>query len=313
MSRTSALASALALLAACGGKTGTGPNVPPPPPPPGGGAVTALVNGQPFGTVSYAQAAHTFSGSYIISVQSVSGVNSKAISISLMNIAEAGTYPLGTGANVEGGFASYVENGAGWGAALSGEAGSITLTTLSDTRMIGTFTFTGTEHTGGASGTRTLTNGSFDLPVTTTGTFVPVPDSKRSTLHATVGGQPYVGSTIGSVNTQGGRFVVSIINTKYSLSFSFNGLTAPGSYAVSAVPGILSSVDVGPPPGASASGPLCCWSSALGGSGSVVVSTVTPTRVTGSFAFTINPSSGGATVPIEVTGGTFSFGREPAP
>ncbi|MEO8479301.1 MAG: DUF6252 family protein [Gemmatimonadota bacterium] len=284
----------------------------PPPPPPGGGAVTVLVDGQPFGAVSYAQAVHSFSGSYILSVQSVSGVNSKAISISLMNIAEAGTYPLGTGANVEGGFASYVENGAGWGAALSGEAGSITLTTLSDTRIIGSFNFTGTEHTGGASGTRTLTSGSFDLPVTTTGTFVPVPDSKRSMLHATVGGQPYVGSTIGSV-TSGAIYVVSVINTKYSLSFSFNGLTAPGPYPVSAVPGILSSVNVGPPPGASTTGPLCCWSSALGGSGSVVVATVTPTRVTGSFAFMINPSSGGATVPIEVTGGTFSFGREPAP
>lgn len=312
MSRLRTLTSTLVLLAACGGKSGTGPSVPPPPPP-GGGAVSVTVDGKAFGAVSFAQATHALSGGYLISAQSVSGGNSKAITISLSNIAEPGTYPLGMGAGVEGGFAAYVENGAGWGTDLSGEAGSVTIATLSDTRIVGTFTFTGTEHTGGATGTRTLTNGTFNLPVNTTGTFAPVPDSKRSTLHATVGGESYVASTVASANAAGGIYVVSVNNTKYSLSFAFHGLTAAGTYPVSSVPGVLSSVNVGPPPGASTTGPLCCWSSALGGSGSIVVTAVTPTRVTGTFAFTLNPSSGGATAPIVVTGGTFSFGREPAP
>lgn len=309
MTRSSRAAVLILILTACGGSSGTGPSVPPPPPPPGGGAVSATVNGQAFGTVSFAQAVHALSGGYLVSAQSVAGVNAKAITISLMNITGPGTYPLGTGAGVEGGFATYVENGAGWGTDLSGEAGTITLTTLSDSRMAGTFSYTATEHTGGATGVRTLTNGSFDLPVTTTGTFGPVPDRNRSTLHATVGGEPYVGSTIVSTTTQGGIFVAAANNTKYSIGFAFNGLIAPGTYPISAVPGVLNSVSISPPTGGSITGPRCCWSSALGGTGSVVVTSVTPERVTGTFAFTLNRSSGGATGPITVSGGTFSFGR----
>lgn len=297
----------------CGGKSATGPNTPPPPPPPAGGPMTATVDGQSFGTTTFTAATHAATGSYVISAQSVAGLNSKAITLILSNISGTGTYPLGTGAGVEGGLATYVENGAGWGTPLSGQAGTITLTTLTDTRIKGSFSFTATEHTGGATGTRTLTGGTFDLALTTTGTFAPVPESRRNIVSATIDGRSFKASTVASLMSGGRFFVISSSDTKYAVSFSFDNLTAPGTYPISSLPAVLSSVSIGASTAEGQSGPDCCWSSALGGTGSVVVTSVTPSRVTGTFAFTLNKSGGGATGPVTVTGGSFSLGRDPTP
>jgi hypothetical protein len=307
-------ASLVLLVVGCGGGASpTDPNTPPPPAPlPGGGSASAQVNGQAFAPITTASATHAFSGGYNISLNRVQGLDARAININLMNIVGTGTYPLGTGAGVSGGLGIYAEAGGGWGTPLSGDAGTITLSTLTDTRIAGTFSFTADVLSTGATGVRTITGGAFDLPLTTTGTFAPVPERNRSTLRGTIGGEAYNASTIVSAGPINNILVVSVSNTKYSLSFAFNGLTAPGTYPVSSIPGVLSSVSVSGPPGGPGNGPHCCWSSALSGAtGSVVVSSYTSARLQGTFSFTL-PSSGIGSGPatLSATGGTFDIGLQ---
>lgn len=61
-----------------------------------------------------------------------------------------------------------------------------------------------------------------------------------------------------------------------------SNIPGPGTYAIGG--GILSSVQVGAPPGEPVTGPLCCWNGAfVGSTGSVTVTAITATRMTGTF------------------------------
>lgn len=299
-------ASLVLLLVACGGGSPTGPSGPPSLP--GGGSATATVDGQALGGFTLANATHAFSGGYTISLTQTQGTVGRSITLSLMNIPGPGTYPLGTGAGVSGGTGIYVDAGAGWTTPLSGEAGTITLTTLTDTRIVGSFAFTADQVTGGATGSRAITGGSFDLPMTTTGTFAPVPEGNRNVIRATLGGASYNASTIIAAQASNNALVIAGNNTRYSIAMTIVPLTATGSYPLGQ-PGLASSIVISAPPGASTTGPLCCWSSAVGGAtGSVVVTSLTATRVQGTFTFTLPASGGGATSALVATGGSFDIG-----
>lgn len=291
----------VAVAVACGGDSPAGP---------GGGlgggtGLTARVDGGTFTADAGALANHSFTGGYVISSAS-SASGGRGITILLSNIPGPGTYPLGTGAGVAGGTAIYVAAGAGWSTPLSGEAGTIVLTTVSDTRIAGTFSFTADGSTGGATGTRSITNGSFDLPVTTTGSPGTVLARNMNVVKGTFGGQSYNASTI-ATGFSSGSIIVSAINTKYAFSFSLSNATGPGTFSVGG--SVLSVAQVGAPVGASSTGPLCCWSSLSAGStGSVTLTALTPTSATGTFSFTLQPSApGGATAPMTIANGTFSI------
>jgi len=73
--------------------------------------------------------------------------------------AGAGTYPIG-GATI----ASYTHMGQTWSASSSQGSGSIVVTTSTASRVAGTFSFAlQADGASGATGTRTVTEGSFDL------------------------------------------------------------------------------------------------------------------------------------------------------
>jgi hypothetical protein len=239
---------------------------------------------------------------------SASGSNSQSITLLLTNIPGPGTYPLGTGGGVAGGTAIYVSNGAGWITPLSGAAGTVTLTTVSDSRIAGSFSFTADASTGGATGTKAVTNGAFDLPVTTTGSFGAVSARNLNVLKATIGGQGYNAATIAS-GTSSGAIIASGVNDRYSLSITFVNLTAPGTYPVGNA--VLGSVVVGAGVGVSSTGPGCCWGTYNAGStGSVVVTAMTATQVIGTFSLTLQPGApGGATAPLTIANGEFTIGR----
>src|SRR5690606_1392769 len=132
------------------------------------GSARAAPPGGMYAGSDVAPGGYTFGGSY------VNGGVSQAISITLMNVPGPGTYPLGTGGGVAGGIAIYADNSGGWATPLNGRAGTITLTTLSDSRATGTLSFTAEANAGGATGSRTITNGRFDIPITTNGTIAPL-------------------------------------------------------------------------------------------------------------------------------------------
>jgi hypothetical protein len=294
---------AFALLASpgCGGDGPSGP---------GGGSTVAgfgaRVNGATYAPTVAAVATHFLAGAYQITAARSSGANTSAMTITLTNIPGPGTYPLGTGAGVAGGSAVYVENTAGWGTPLSGEAGTITLTTLTDTRMVGTFSFTAEGVTGGATGTKSITSGTLDIAVTTTGSFGPVPLKNQNVVRATIGGQSYNASTI-VTGTASGSIIFSTSSTKYSFSVSLANLPGTGTFAVGSA--YVSSVLVSQPVGASPTGTLCCWANYISGStGSVTVTSLTATQIAGTFSFSLQPTpTGGATGPLAVTSGTFQI------
>jgi len=299
----------LLLATACGGSDGpTDPNPATPPPPGGNATYTASVDGQAWASAaSLTSVTAALSGTYIISGSVLAGASTRAITLNLMNIPGPGTYPLGTGAGVSGGSAIYAENVGGWITPLSGEAGTLTITTLTATRIAGTFSFTAVASAGSATGTRSVTNGAFDLAITS-GTTTPVPEKSRMVLKATIGGQSYNASTIVSTGSPGTIFVFGGNNTRHSINIAMSNIPGPGSYALGG--GVLSSVQVGAPPGEPVTGPLCCWNGNFAGStGSVTVTSITATRMTGTFDFILQPGgSGAATAPLTVANGTFDVG-----
>jgi len=73
-----------------------------------------------------------------------------------------GTYSLAPGNSV-GGLGIVTKGSQGWGSALQGGAGSVTLTTLTANHVVGTFAFDAVPSSGGATGTVHVTNGKFDI------------------------------------------------------------------------------------------------------------------------------------------------------
>lgn len=113
---------------------------------------------------------------------------------------------------------------------------------------------------------------------------------------------------MGSTGTLSTIFVFGGTNNQHSINIAMGNIPGPGTYAIGG--GVLSSVQVGAPPGQPVSGPLCCWSGSFAGStGSVTITTITATRMTGIFSFILQPGgSGAATAPLTVANGSFNVG-----
>ncbi|MSR21019.1 MAG: hypothetical protein EXR91_08575 [Gemmatimonadetes bacterium] len=178
------------------------------------------------------------------------------------------------------------------------------ITTLSATQMVGTFQFTTTELTGPAS-TKTVTQGVFDIPVSGTGGVVSATGNQGNSLTGNVGGTFVASSALATV--AGGTPVLTIVgnNGVRTVSISLGNMTGPGTYTLSAT-APSRTINVGGAP----SIPLAAWMSELtGGSGSVIITSVTGTRIMGTFTATlISVPASGAIGNLAVSG-TFNMGR----
>lgn len=293
----------VAIIPACGGDGSTGPGTDAPA---GDSPFSATVEGVSWSASAATQQPMVVIGAgwYTMTGFLGSGADVRAIAIALMNIPGPGTYPLGTGANVPGGTATYAEAAAGWSTLpLTGDLGEIVITRLDASRAAGTFHFVGHPTSGGATGTRTVTNGAFDLPVS--GTVGPVPDRNRNILRATIAGEAWLGATAVTTGNPATTLTWLGNDTRQTLNMTLRGITEPGTFDLSAG-GNTVTVSVGSGSG----GTPCCWSStADGAAGTVIVTSVTASRCAGSFSFTIPPIPGtDATDPISVTDGFFDVG-----
>jgi len=147
------------LLAGCGdGGDPSGPGG-------GGGGGTTLPNGTFSGTVNgsnfrVVSAFVTYSGNIV----AMGAADTQGRGFGWAVIATApGTYPI---QGSIGNNAIWTEASSGWAAsaATAGSSGSVTLTTLTPTRAVGSFQFTLVPSSGNASGNRTV-SGSFDLTI----------------------------------------------------------------------------------------------------------------------------------------------------
>ena len=147
--RSAVLAVGAAVWLGCGGDDNTGPNNGP-----ANGSMNATVDGSGWSALNVAA---TRSGGFV-------GVGAGASDLSTIAFAfpdHTGTFQV---ASQDGTNASFISGGKSWNAAFgTGGSGTITVTTLSATRVAGTFSFVAVALAGGATGTKTVTNGSFDI------------------------------------------------------------------------------------------------------------------------------------------------------
>ncbi|MGZ3447081.1 MAG: hypothetical protein ACXU88_15450 [Myxococcaceae bacterium] len=306
-----------ALLSGCGG---SGPN------PPGGGGgggagFTAKIDGQSWQaealSVSAAAVPGVPGGLVIVGAQTTGGLT-RGLTISLYNVAGAGTYALGVSSDVFGGTGSVGEgtgSGAGaqtWITDNTGSAGTITLTTLSGGRIAGTFTYVASPgHSNTVGGTRTVTDGSLDLALS--GNLVPVPANVGSKLSAQLGSQAYNASTVNGVGHDplgGPGLQISSVNKDHGVSITLSGVSAPGTYALSNTGGNARLMGAGRNGGDAGH---CCWGGGNTGSdvGSVTITSLSADRVKGTFSATLQPVPGKpATTPLTVASGTFDVGLQ---
>lgn len=313
---TIARATLAALLVACGGGGGdaTSPSTSGGNQNPGGSTgssqMTATINGQAFSVTGvsavFAAQLDANSGSYLLSgVETASTFRS--ITFTLSGISGPGTYPLGVdGVSVAGGAGSVSVNATNvWNTGLSGASGTITITSLTTTRIAGTFAFSANAAGGSATGSQSVTNGSFDAGFGKTVVIKALADSIGSKMTATLGGQFWNGAIV-SGQTSSSFFSISAINDRQTLLFTFPMPAGTGTFQLSNAGGaILQAWD---PKSVKPAGARCCWGVA-GDVGTITITSLTKTRAKGTFSATLSPQAGtAATGQLTITGGAFDIG-----
>jgi uncharacterized protein DUF6252 len=160
--RTSLILASLALAAAtaCGGSdsgkatgpTGTGTLT-------GDGNVSATFNGTAWRSLKTGDRVNKNGQFY-----GISAVNPPyAIIISIASATGPGTFNLNLTAGGDGSSGIVSNTTGGWATSLAGGSGTITVTTLTANRIVGTFSFGAVPTSGNASGTMQVRNGKFDV------------------------------------------------------------------------------------------------------------------------------------------------------
>jgi hypothetical protein len=158
MTRAATTIASLGLLAAiaCGGgddNPTTGPNGTLA----GDGNITASVNGTAWRSSKGGDHA-TRSGTFV-GISTVSATYALVLGI---GNAAVGTFSLNL-ATGNGSSAIITNATGGWGTAISGGSGTVTITVLTATRVAGTFSFDAVAVSGSATGTLQVRNGTFDV------------------------------------------------------------------------------------------------------------------------------------------------------
>jgi hypothetical protein len=292
----------LALLSGCGGGSPTDDG--------GGGGdgsadFTATIDGQAWAAeeISFqVTGSPQVPGSLTISGAHVqSATNYRTLSLSLSFIPGTGTFPLGINIGTTPGGTGSVTVVAGassftsYATPLSGSAGSVTITTLTSSRMVGTFTFTAANIVG--AGTQAVTNGAFDIDLPA-GFVAATGNNRGSTITATIGGQPWVAATVVPVG-QTGIFVVGGQNTERSVSITPTLVVSPGTYPIGNGTNGISVHVIN-------TGTANSWGPTNGSTGSVTFTSTGGGRISGTFSGTLAPV-GGSLGNLTVTNGAFDI------
>ncbi len=248
-------------------------------------------------------------GLYLITSGDGSGtLAGTGLAFSIGPIDAPGTYPIGVdGLSLTGGGATITATGGQqWVTPLTGTAGTITITTLSATRIAGTFSYTAAPFGGGAVGNRVVTAGDFNVPISNNnGTIPTAPDSLGGTFSASFNGTPWVAaiSSASRNDNPNGLFVLSGLELNENFTAVFPTPAGTGTYPLDNVPGHILMVQAGV--GANA---VCCWG-VNGDTGSITFTSLTLTRAAGTFHATLSPQPATAAVgTLTITNGTFDVG-----
>lgn len=267
--------------------------------------MTANIDGQNWASSDFALQAQVGQFGVIYVQGSQFG---RTMILTLYNIDQTGTYDLGMGATNVGGLAQVTDVQGTWTTPLSGQAGTVTISTLTPTRIAGTFSFDAEPFTGGATGTRSVTQGQFDMILAMGNNAWPLPDTYGNVLDGMVGGGTWKAATV-VITLAGTTLVIGGNNTEYSISIGKTQYTGPGSFALGSQ--VNDPVVVMQGPSTNPTGPVnCCWTSSLpGASGTFTVTGQTATRIDGTLTATLLPMPGtAASGNLDISNLSFSIG-----
>ncbi len=153
------------IIAACGGSSPTGPSGP------GGGSnvFSASIDGTawsaPSTAISSASNTGSIPGGILFTGTTTVGTQARSLILSLDRIKGPGTYPLGVNTGTTaGGTLTMTFGSASWWTPLNGKSGTLTITSLTSSRVVGTFSGELAPLAGG-TGNVHITNGTFDVPL----------------------------------------------------------------------------------------------------------------------------------------------------
>ena len=158
--RRSAILVALAVVVggACGGDKSTGPSTTGV----GDGNMSATINGVAWRSTKSGDRASR-SNTFIAVVGLSVGNPVYTVSLGIGGLSGPGTVNLDLNAGGNGSSAIVSNSTGGWGTAFSGGKGTITVTSLSATRVVGSFSFDAPAGSGKATGVLQVRNGKFDV------------------------------------------------------------------------------------------------------------------------------------------------------
>jgi hypothetical protein len=225
----------------------------------GGGSFSASIDGAAWtADASNAEARHAQPGKYVLSGTKITGTSSLGLELDLYNVSGPGTYPLGVGEKVFGGvgWVTAAQPPTYWLTPNSGAAGTVTVTSLTSSRIAGSFSYNAPAYTiiGNATGTRVVTNGTFDLPIRITGTVGPLATNAGGKMSATIGGAPWNAANVNV--TTGGALKISGDNSSFLVGINLTSVTGPGSYTLMMSPLRVLTVSG---PSTNPTGLNCCW------------------------------------------------------
>ena len=294
-----ALALAVLLGPGCGGDGPTDPGGSG-----GGDGLTAKVNGASFSAepIGVTALGGGGPGAFVITgAQTVSG-KTTAISIVLNFVSGPGTFPLGVLPGTIGGIGTVGESGSSWITEYTGSAGSVTITTLTPTRIVGTFSYTAEPGSSNPSTEdKVVTAGRFNVRLK--GTIVPVPDHLGNKATMKLNGTFYNASLVTALTVGASSRGFSSSNTEFTFDLSLADITATGTYSLSATPFRYMTMKNRDTDG--------IWTSFATPQGTVVVTHLSATRIRGTFSAVLNPQAGsGATGTMTVSDGVFDIGTQ---
>jgi hypothetical protein len=246
----------------------------------------------------------------------ISSTNAQFVSLVLSNIDRPGTYPLGVSTTLWGGFGLFGDATSSWATPLSGAAGSVTITVLTETRIAGTFAFDATPAGGSASGTKRITEGTFDYLVErqTVGEL-PAHAGGRFTMQRD--GVLWGGATSVAVDQTGTTPLLALQagNDGGTIAFTLTEVTGPGTYELHNLSPRITIMVVDTNTGHMWGGSVTFdkgGSATTDDEGSITITEYTPARVKGTFGGTLMPSPGSAaTTPIVLADGVCDLGLTP--
>jgi hypothetical protein len=281
------------LLAACGGSTPTDPG--------GGGggggngnAFSATIDGTAWSanqaTITSAGNTSQLPGGLIFSGGTLTQP-SRSLVINLGRISGPGTYPLGvnTGTNA-GGTLTMVLGSESWWTPLNGDGGTVTISSMANGRMQGTFTATLVPLAGG-SGTVQVTNGQFNLPINP-GYSAPAADDRGSTVEADLGGMEFHGATI--VGLGGGTSLIGFTasNLTHTVILTAGPAEGTGTLPLQHITVPLRKVQV------IASGTSTGYGGTGADVGTMTITAVTGNRMAGTFTGRLGRVTGGGSLQV---------------